>query len=90
MLTHRYVDCGCGCPECTIRFTWLKFEDECPDDMYVETLTHYWTPWYKRIWYALKYIFKKNHMTFNEAVLNPDQVENLKSIVDDFIAENKR
>ncbi len=49
-----YFECACGSPEDTIRFTLDKELGMIYCDFY---LNHY-IPWYKRIWIAIKYIFK--------------------------------
>lgn len=50
-----FFECVAHCTEHTISFIMLKNKDYYPDlylNIYLDSV-----PWYKRIWYAIKYIF---------------------------------
>lgn len=52
-----FLDCQCSDFDHVIRFT-LDPQD---GDVWLETHLSYWLPWYKRVWAAVKYVFKRQH-----------------------------
>lgn len=57
----KWVDCACSDPSHSIRFsvdTTDTTEGPIHEFIIIETHLSSYHPWYKRIWLALKYIFK--------------------------------
>lgn len=52
----EHFDCQCSDFNHTVRFT-LDPQD---GDVYMDVRMNYYDPWYKRIWNAVKYVFKRD------------------------------
>jgi len=55
-MEHHYVDCQCSDFNHVIRFVL----DEKDGELWLEVRMNHWEPWYKRVWNAVKYVFKKD------------------------------
>lgn len=75
--------CQCSSSEHQIIFRW--FENDL-DDRYVYADIHLVPEYniFKRIWYAIKYIFgyKSKYGAFEEFIFNPKDADKLQKIVD--------
>lgn len=87
------VECGCEDLAHAVKFFYFTKE---PDDQTVEpffittVLCHH--PWYKRLWYAARYIFCGNVSKFGvsqECVVdNPQKVVELRNLLDKYLEDN--
>ena len=83
----KYLDCECRDSACVVRFNWLT--DEKYGYLSIETQFKGYLPWYKRIWYAIKYIFiGGNYLGWGETLLYKEKVLELKQIIDEYLEEN--
>jgi len=83
-----HVDCQCMSEEHTIRFVYSPEENE----VYTSVYLNNFEPWYKRIWLAIRYIFKfkPSYGHFDCTVLKPDDVLLLDRLWDRVIDEEAR
>lgn len=85
----QYVECTCDAPEHTIRIAYFKDDS---DLLYIDTpLTYNYNIWH-RIKLAVKYIFgyRSRYGFYQEFVLTPDRVKELKSVLDEFLEDNSK
>ena len=81
-LETHYFDCVCTMAEHTLRFMY----DPDFGDLYAELLLCQYHPWYKRLWYAFKYVlgFSNSHDGaghFSCWALNTEHCEKLISLL---------
>jgi hypothetical protein len=55
-MEEEYMTCQCSDFNHTVRFT-LDPQD---GDVYLDVRMNYYDPWWKRIWNAVKYVFKRD------------------------------
>lgn len=77
-----YLECACDSTDHVMRFT-LDAEDEM---IFVEVQLSPYHTWYRRVWFAIKYIFgyqcEYGHWECN--ILRRNQVKQLRGILDEF------
>lgn len=76
--SELFVRCDCGDPDHMLVFdTWHW--DEGDVDSYVSFSLSHGVPWYKRVWYALKYVFtgKTTKHWWPEVVLTREKVDSI-------------
>jgi len=56
-MEQYYFECQCSDYNHLIRFNMSELDG----DVYVDVRLNHYERWYKRIWIALKYVFKKDH-----------------------------
>lgn len=54
----QYFDCQCSEFGHTVRFVYDDDSYEGTGELWLETRLVNWLPWYKRVWAALRYVFK--------------------------------
>ena len=88
-LKKHYIDCDCEDAGCVIRFTWEEKPVNEWDFFEVQLQMKTHTPWYKRIWESVKYIFwPQYYIRWTEILLDKEKVAELKNICDGYL-ENK-
>lgn len=91
MMPFRYLDCNCEFSEHVVRFYWLKHEDG--DDprelgyLGVNTQLAQRAPWYKRLWWSIKYVFGAEHEGWAETLMFAREAKELREIIDAYLAE---
>ena len=82
-----FIPCGCG----NVTHHLIGVLDEDSNDVWLYINLNQVNPWYKRIWYAIKYVFKKTNRfgMYDELILNEDNVIQLQKIVDHINREIK-
>jgi hypothetical protein len=85
----EFFDCECHSQEHVMRVCIYQWADE-PEYVSDVDLTFYvqgspWTPWYKRIWIAIDYIFTGNgNEWFGSTIMRDKDLPRLKSIIKDY------
>jgi hypothetical protein len=82
-----FIPCGCG----NVTHHLIGVLDEDSNDVWLYINVNQVNPWYKRIWYAIKYVFKKTNRfgMYDELILNENNVVQLQKIVDHINREIK-
>lgn len=65
-------NCGCNTPEHI--FYVSKYKDE--PEFFFEVQLNNWLPWYKRIYYAIRYVFGGD-CGWDETILEPEDTKRL-------------
>lgn len=87
-MEHKYFECDCNHPNHVLRFTW--FQDEWENrkldrEIWIEIFLNHHYSWYKRVWLALKYIFKADSKScFGDVVWNAQTVADMKEFLNQF------
>lgn len=81
----QYFSCGCSSPEHTLRFVLYDEPKEFPE-LYAEIHMGTWQPWFKRIWVALKFIFKisPTESHFETWTLKPEEARRLREFTENY------
>ncbi len=86
------ITCDCSDLSHSVQFAWFPEDRQSNIDyLYVTTLLNRSAPWYKRIYYGLRYIFTGDTSKYGisqETCLTPDQVIELRDICDSFLGNN--
>jgi hypothetical protein len=79
-----YLECDCNSIEHNLRFSYIE-DDETPQ-LFVDVPLLSRPRWYKRVWFALKYVFgyRCRYGHFDEFVFSPDEVRQLKEFMEKF------
>lgn len=74
-----HFDCQCSDFNHTFRVT-LDPQD---GDVYIDVRMNYWEPWYKRIWNAVKYVFKKDtaYGHYDVTLLREEDYDRIRDIL---------
>lgn len=85
-----YLECKCHCPGHSIKFI-LDNDKEYGPELYVYTQLHSTDSFFKRCWYALKYIFKKDlpFGHWEETIIKDNDVSNLLNVLAEFKKEHE-
>lgn len=77
-----FFECQCGSDEHTLRFTL----DEKEKEIYTSVYLNCWRPWHKRIWLAVKYIFRYTckYGHFDCYLMKNEDVKRMREMLDDF------
>jgi len=72
------LTCQCSSGNHIITFNYDSEDNEVYCNVYLD---HY-KPWYKRLWYAIKYIFgwQSNYGAYSEIILKPEDADALNDI----------
>jgi hypothetical protein len=84
MVENRYfIECSCGCPDHKLTFDAIfDEEDKFPPVYEVGFVSDWGEPFYKRIWMALKFIFKRMpYYVSSTVVIDSGNVKQLEEIV---------
>lgn len=76
-----HLDCRCDNFIHSVRFHY----DSEWRELQVETHLGNWLPWYKRVWLAVKYVFKVTHpvhLQYDCALIKPDDYPKLKALLE--------
>ena len=79
--TKLWIDCKCGAHDHSIQFTLWKNEPLEDPEIYVSMIATGNTGFWTRVKDALRYVFKGGSLTFNEAILDENSVEELHKLV---------
>lgn len=88
MYTNKYFECTCSSIDHILRIT----EDEEWPYLYCNLLLNNNLPFYKRLYLAIKYIFKKPtsiYGMFEEIILDDKQAIELRDFLNEFINKKK-
>jgi len=87
MFEEHYFDCCCSDFGHVIRFSF----DAEDGDLYLSVHLHQWEPWYKRVWAAIRYVFKKDktYGHYDTTMLRPEDFGRLHSLLDRAEAFNR-
>lgn len=74
-----HFDCQCSDFNHTFRVT-LDPQD---GDVYIDVRMNYWEPWYKRVWNAVKYVFKRDvaYGHYDVTMLREEDYDRLRDIL---------
>jgi hypothetical protein len=78
-MEQSYFDCQCS------DFNHLvRFELDNDGDVYVSVRMNYWEPWWKRVWNAIRYIFKRDvaYGHFDVTMLREEDFARLHDLMD--------
>jgi hypothetical protein len=81
------VTCSCLSPAHTVLFFQENYEGYQPI-LAMEVQLNQWLPWYKRIWYAIKYVFRRKTNDgghWDTVLLNHDSILKLRELCDNAI-----
>lgn len=95
---RAYIECSCDHPAHLIIFSYDKVENSLENgtkwyehEWDVSYRLNYLLPWYKRIWYAIQYVFKKDfgksHYYFDNIMWDKEQVEKIRDFLDSTLKE---
>lgn len=83
----KYVDCECISPMHVVQFIWFE-EDWDKNDkhayryIYLHVHTNHFLPWYKRLVYAFRYVFKmERNEGYTDVVLGEDKIKEIKDFL---------
>jgi len=79
VLKREVFLCECCDPEHQFIVAWDT--DPMDQDMYLEVRLNTYLPWYKRIYAALGFIFKKGEAGYNTVILNKDDRARLAAVL---------
>jgi len=71
------VECQCYDLAHRVRFSY----DEDDTNWLIEMVATAWVPWYKRLWVAIKYIFKFDIIEYAEVIADKEDLETLTKYV---------
>lgn len=79
-MEQHHVECQCSDFNHIFRFT-LDPED---GDLWLDVRLNYYDPWYKRIWTAIKYVFKRTsrYGDYDVTMLRPEDLPRLRELLD--------
>lgn len=74
-----HFDCQCSDFNHTVRFTL----DPRDGDVYLDVRLNYWDRWYKRIWNAIKYVFKRDvaYGHYDVTLLKEEDYDRLRDLL---------
>jgi len=86
----KYFECDCGSYMHNLRVVWFQDEwmkeNNCEKELYVDIHLNHYLPWYKRVWTALRYIFKKEVVgAYDCVVLDYKTAKELRDFLDSMI-----
>ena len=83
-----YIRCDCRNLDdlVVMEYDENDFKDRCYEMTFDYRLNHF-QPWYKRIWIAFKYIFKRSHSNFHfsEIILNRQTIRRIHEFTGEFL-----
>ena len=87
MLTRKYIDCNCCSIDHLMRMTY--FTDVTanePDLVYVE-VSLVKLPWWKRIWYAIRYVFgyQSKYGAFDEFIWTREETTQVRDFCNKYL-----
>lgn len=76
-----YITCTCGHPSHLLCFDIYHLDNETGIEVY---FTSNWKqPWWKRVWYALKFIFQKHPTCLSDSIIiNDINIIELEAVID--------
>jgi hypothetical protein len=80
MFEQHYFTCACSDFGHTIRFNF----DPQDGELYLDVHLYNWEPWYKRVWVAVLYVFKKHkpYGHYDCTLLRSEDFARLHSLLD--------
>jgi|SRR5579871_2747589 len=78
-MEQSYFDCQCSDFNHLVRF---ELDDD--GDVYVSVRMNYWEPWWKRVWNAIRYVFKRDvaYGHFDVTMLREEDFARLHDLMD--------
>jgi len=85
----KHFDCSCSSFHHTIRFLWFQDdwmkERKIDKDLYMDIHLNIHHPWYKRIWIAIRYIFKMEACgSHDDVYFTFEDVKKLQEFINQF------
>jgi hypothetical protein len=80
-MEQHYLDCACSDFNHVIRFTFDPEDGE----VYLDVRLNAYEPWWKRVWYALRYVFGFKPPAYGHydcTILRPDDFARLHDLLD--------
>lgn len=89
-----HILCECRSPEHMITVSQYNDGDE-HDDAHlghcvIQTSMNHYLPWYRRIWVAMKYVFKAEYNNYTETIVDIEKLRIITSELYDLRPEDKR
>lgn len=77
---HRF-ECSCGSFDHNVRFE----VDEDMGHISISVPLNHWLPWWKRLWLAVKYVFKRTERYghYDTVMLSPHDYDRIRALMDD-------
>jgi hypothetical protein len=90
-----WVKCSCSTPDHVIAFKWERWDwsDGSEVDLYIETQMRREERWWKRLWTAIRYIFKATPCQFGYwscAIVDEDQAAEIRDLMTEYIEVAER
>lgn len=78
-MTHHYFSCQCSDFGHIFRFVL----DETDGEIWLEVNLNVWTPWYARVWHAIRFVFgfKQAYGHFDVTMLRPEDHDRLHALL---------
>lgn len=89
---YKYHHFVCTCTDLSHNVVISEYlDDEFAkfDELTLSIHMNHYLPWYKRIWYALKYIFRSDCGTYDSIVINKENRDQIVKILTDFDYDRK-
>lgn len=87
-MENHYFNCQCTDFNHIFRFVY----DPKDNDMWLEVHLYNWMPWYKRVWAAIRFIFKMEpaYGHYDTTIIRPEDIKNLQNLIDRYNNEQKQ
>lgn len=86
-LEHTYYTCSCSTPEHTLRLSYWDDNNPTFDTVNIEQYIDYQYGFFRRLWLAFKYVFKRSHvLTFCDTMMYPEEFLKFHKAVNDIKA----
>jgi len=86
-----FIDCACGDMEhhVNLKYFWLKGDEKnFPPDIYIEMKANDYTPFWRRVVQAFKYVFNKREFRSTiETHIRKEDIPNIKMFLDKYISD---
>ena len=88
-MIRKYLTCDCGSLEHTLRISY--FEED--PDLYIETFLYRPNTFLKRLWVAIKYVFKNKECKYgqtSEFIMNESQAKEFNTFLSEFVIKKEQ
>ncbi len=82
----KYIECECHSFHHVGRFIWHEKEEGLDwdvDELYFDFALISYLPWYKRIWAAIRYIFKVDDCNYDCLIMDKEKVKELRDFLNE-------
>lgn len=84
----KYIECQCSSPDHVVRISHWKFTED--NDLVIEVQFNNHLNWYGRLKIALKYLFKKRYSTWSDCLVEPKQVDDIITLLNNFKSSSQK